>query len=217
MKLYIVSGLGTDQKVFEKLKFPQKFSEIVYLDWLTPQTEEPLSAYALRMSQGILSTEPFCLLGYSFGGVVVQEIHKIKPAQKVVILGSIKSHEEYSMWFKIAAKSKIFGKLSEKYFQENHLKSLVGVKKFFPPRMWEYFKVTSPAYIKWGIVQMLQWKSKENPEIIQVLGENDLLFPPGNSHPNYVIPKASHFFPITNPQKVSTILEEVFEEVEQFL
>ncbi len=95
MKIYVVSGLGADFTVLEKLQFPQHH-EVVFLDWLIPLLNEGLVDYAERMAEKIDDWEPFYLLGYSFGGIMVQEIHKIKPARKVVILGSIKSDKEKS-------------------------------------------------------------------------------------------------------------------------
>jgi hypothetical protein len=32
MKLYVISGLGADKTVFENIVFPEKFSEIIFID-----------------------------------------------------------------------------------------------------------------------------------------------------------------------------------------
>ena len=88
MKIYVISGLGADFKVLEKLKFPKQL-EVVFLDWLMPERGESFHHYVERMAGKIDDSQPFYLLGYSFGGIMVQEIDKIKPAEKIVILGSI--------------------------------------------------------------------------------------------------------------------------------
>ena len=85
MKIYLVSGLGGDYKVLEKLKFPEQL-EVIAIDWLIPEKDEPFPNYVERMAAIINTEEPFHLLGYSFGGILVQEIHKIKPSEKLVIL-----------------------------------------------------------------------------------------------------------------------------------
>ena len=90
MKVYVISGLGADFKVLERLQFHENL-EVVFIDWLIPEKDETFSHYVERMAEKIDVSEPFYLLGYSFGGILVQEIDKIKPAEKVVILGSIKS------------------------------------------------------------------------------------------------------------------------------
>lgn len=211
MKLYIISGLGADRKVFENIIFPKKFSEVVFIEWLMPIKDEPFENYVIRMAEPIDQSEAFCLLGYSFGGILVQEIHKLKPAKKIVILGSIKSHKEKSIAFQLAKKSKIFEKVSESYFHEDKLKSLEFIRKVFHPKLWQYFTVKTPGYLKWSINKILEWESDENPEVIQVLADKDIVFPPKNSKPNYVIKNGTHLFPVTKAKEVSTILEEVFQ------
>lgn len=210
MKLYIISGLGADRKVFENIVFPKKFSEVIHIDWLMPSQEEPFEDYVNRMAATIDPSEKFCLLGYSFGGIIAQEIHKQKPAQKIVILGSIKSHKEKSLAFQLAKKSRIFEKVSESYFNEDKLKSLEFIRKIFHPKLWQYFTVKTPIYLKWSINKILEWESEEAPEVIQILAEKDIVFPPKNSKPNYIVKNGTHLFPVTKAKEVSVILEEVF-------
>ena len=80
MKLYVISGLGADKTVFENIVFPEKFSEIIFIDWLIPETEETFEHFVKRMAKPIDEKEKFCLLGYSFGGIMVQEINPKKKA-----------------------------------------------------------------------------------------------------------------------------------------
>ncbi|RZJ34145.1 MAG: alpha/beta hydrolase, partial [Chryseobacterium sp.] len=95
MKLYTISGLGADEKVLEKLTFNESV-EVVHIPWLIPNPEEDFADYVQRMSAYIDDSEEFYLLGYSLGGIVAQEIHKLKPAKKIVIMASIRSDREKS-------------------------------------------------------------------------------------------------------------------------
>ena len=115
MKLYVVSGLGADFKVLDKLKFPENL-EVVFLEWLIPVRNESFQHYISRMADRVDATETFCLLGYSFGGIVVQEINKLKPAQKTVILASIKSHHEKSRFIKLGERTGLPKYLPETIF-----------------------------------------------------------------------------------------------------
>ena len=99
MKLYVVSGLGADFSVLEKLVFNPNI-EVVFLEWLLPEPGETFPHYVRRMAERVDDSQLFYLLGYSFGGIIVQEIHKIKRAEKVVILGSIRSGKEKSKLMK---------------------------------------------------------------------------------------------------------------------
>lgn len=212
MKLYVISGLGADKNVFEFIQFPSKF-EVIFIDWLIPNYNESFEHYVKRMAENIDFNEKFCLLGYSFGGIMVQEIHKIKPAEKIVILGSIKSHNEMSITFTLAKNSRIFAKIPESYFNEKTMKSYAFFRKLFDPKnpkLWKYFCVQNPTYLKWSINKILEWKSEENEEVIQILADKDIVFPVKNSKPDYIVKGGSHLFPVTKAKEVSKILQEIF-------
>lgn len=215
MKLYIVSGLGADFTVLEKLKFPDHI-EIVFLDWLIPDLGEKFKHYVKRMADRIDDSEPFLLLGYSFGGVIVQEIQKLKPAEKVVILGSIKTHHEKSGFIKMGELTRIPKFLPKSLFTEkttyaySFFRRLIDPKN---PRVMDYFTVRHPYYLKWSVEKMAAWKSEPNPHVIQILAEKDIVFPLKYSKPDYVIKNATHLFPATKPKQVSKILSEIFNTV----
>lgn len=212
MKLYVISGLGADFKVLSKLTFPENL-EVVFLDWLIPSRNESFTDYVTRMADRIDETKPFCLLGYSFGGIMVQEIDKIKPAEKVVILGSIKSDREKSRFIKMGEVTRIPKYLPENIFTTKSALAYAFVRKFFDPKnpkLMEYFTVRDPYYLKWSIEKISNWKSEENPKVIQVLADRDIVFPIKYSKPDYVIQNATHLFPATKPKEVSEILKEVF-------
>ena len=214
MKLYVVSGLGADFKVLEKLKFPKEI-EIVFLDWLIPEKNETFSHYVSRMADKINDSEPFCLLGYSFGGIMVQEIHKLKPARKVVIMGSIKSHKEKSKFIKVGEITSIPKYIPQSFFNDRSTVFYSYIRRFFDPKnpkVLEYFRVRDPYYLKWSIEKISQWKFDEDPQVIQILADKDIVFPIKNSKPDFVIKDATHLFPATKHKEVSRILENIFKE-----
>lgn len=213
MKLYVVSGLGADFKVLEKITFPQNL-EVVFLDWIMPEKNEGFHHYVKRMADRIDDSEPFSLLGYSFGGIIVQEIDKIKAAEKVVIMGSIKSHKEKSRFIKLGEVTKIPRFLPQQLFNINSatVYSLArGIVDPKNPKLLEYFTVRDTYYLKWSIEKVSAWKFEENPKVIQILGSKDIVFPLKYSKPDYVVQNGTHLFPATKPKEVSKILSEIFE------
>ncbi|WP_313503414.1 alpha/beta hydrolase [Kaistella carnis] len=213
MKLYLVSGLGADFKVLEKITFPQNL-EVVFLDWIIPEKNEDFHHYVKRMADRIDDSEPFSLLGYSFGGIIVQEIDKIKAAEKVVIMGSIKSHKEKSRFIKLGEVTKIPRFLPQQLFNINSatVYSLArGIVDPKNPKLLEYFTVRDTYYLKWSIEKVSAWKFEENPKVIQILGSKDIVFPLKYSKPDYVVQNGTHLFPATKPKEVSKILSEIFE------
>ncbi|WP_343607940.1 alpha/beta hydrolase [Chryseobacterium oranimense] len=212
MKIYVVSGLGADFKVLERLEFPEN-CELVFIDWLIPEKNEPFHSYVARMAEKVDDSEPFFLLGYSFGGIMVQEINKLKPAQKVVILGSIKSDKEKSKFIKTGEITKLARILPVGMFNDKAANVYSVVRKLFDPknpRILEYFRVRDPYYLKWSVEKVSEWKFEETPEVIQILGDKDIVFPIKYSKPDYIIKGGTHLFPATKYKEVSKILKEVF-------
>ncbi|SFI48744.1 hypothetical protein [Halpernia frigidisoli] len=212
MKLYIISGLGADFTVLNKLKFNPNL-QIIFINWLIPELNETFENYVFRMAEPITAEEDFYLLGYSFGGILVQEIHKIKPAKKVVILGSIKTDGEKSLVMKAGKISRIPKILPLKFYSGVSVDSFAFIRKFFDSKnsnILTYFKVRDPYYLKWSIQQILDWKMEKLPEVIQILADKDLVFPLKNSQPDYIIKGGTHLFPLTKYKEVSAILGEVF-------
>lgn len=211
MKLYVISGLGADFKVLEKLTFPQEL-EVVFLDWLIPENNETFQHYVQKMADRIDDSEPFYLLGYSFGGILVQEIHKIKPAVKVIILGSIRSHKEKSRFIKAGEITGIPKIIPQRIFNNKSSVFYSQIRSFFDPKnpkVLEYFRVRDPYYLKWSIEKISAWKCDEIPDVIQILGDKDIVFPIKNSKPDFVIKGGTHLFPATKHKEVSLLLEKL--------
>lgn len=214
MKLYVISGLGADFSVLEKITFPPQL-KVVFIAWLIPHRDEPLPDYVRRMAEFIDESEPFALLGYSFGGMIVQEINRVKPAQKVIIMGSIRSDAEKSRFIKIGQYTHIPKILPEKLFNTRSATAYAFIRKIIDPRnpgMMKYLRVTDPYYLKWGVQRVSEWKFERNPEVIQILGTKDIVFPIRNSHPDYVVEGGTHLFPLTKHRRVSEILAEIFSD-----
>lgn len=88
------------------------------------------------------------------------------------------------------------------------------VRKFFDPRnpkVLQYFRVRDPYYLKWSIEKISDWKFEENPDVIQILADRDIVFPIKNSKPDYVIKGGTHLFPITKFKEVAYILKGVLD------
>jgi pimeloyl-ACP methyl ester carboxylesterase len=103
-KIYVISGLGVDQRVFSKIDFGSL--DITYLDWITPSRNEPLSIYAKRISAKITAEQPI-LIGLSFGGMLAMEIAKIITVQRVILLASAKGRDELPVLYRLAGRLKL--------------------------------------------------------------------------------------------------------------
>lgn len=212
MKLYTISGLGADEKVLEKLTFNEEV-ELVHIPWLIPNLNEEFSDYVLRMSAFIDDSEEFYLLGYSFGGILVQEIHKLKPAKKIVIMASIRCDLEKSKLIVAGQKTNVLRYIPLRIFNDKSTLFYAFFRKLFDPKnpkLTQYFRVKDPYYLKWSMDKVAHWKFDKIPDVIQILGDKDIVFPLKNSQPDFIIKNATHLFPVTRHKEVSEILKKIF-------
>lgn len=73
-RIYILNGLGADERVFQLLDFSD-FSPI-FIQWIIPEQNESIENYASRLLQQIDTPNPL-ILGLSFGGMMATEISKL--------------------------------------------------------------------------------------------------------------------------------------------
>ncbi len=66
--------MGVNESLYRNLKLND--CAIFHIKWLTPFKNETLPDYAMRLSKQIDTTQPFALIGVSFGGMVCIEIAK---------------------------------------------------------------------------------------------------------------------------------------------
>src|SRR5687767_12739166 len=103
MKVYFISGLAADKRVFKYISLPAG-CEAVHLEWITPQKDETLASYALRLAAAINREEPFALVGLSFGGMLATEIAKQYKPAVTILISSVPVAKQLPGYFRMAGK-----------------------------------------------------------------------------------------------------------------
>ena len=208
--LYCFPGLAASSKIFERIKLPEDEFEIHLLEWKIPTSlDEPIEDYAARICEEIKHENPM-ILGVSFGGMVVQEMSKIKQFEKVIIVSSIKSHHELPKRLKVIRDTKAYKlfptgvaeNLEEytKYFFGDFLKKRAELYKM-------YLSVRDSNYLKWAFYNVLNWKQETPPEnLLHIHGTDDHIFP--HKHITNFIPveDGAHEMILTKASKISLII-----------
>ena len=180
--VYCMPGMAASPKIFEYLDLPHPYV-IKTLHWIPPEPEERLVEYAARMCVFISVDNPI-LLGVSFGGVLVQEMAKIIPVQKVIIVSSIKSREELPLAMKMAHRTKIHKLLPLQWIENIDALALFAFGSRLKKRMDMYQKYLSerdPDYLRWAIDALVHWQQqKPRASIIHIHGDKDTVFPTKN-------------------------------------
>lgn len=193
--VYFVPGLAANISIFENIKLSEEFYSVHFLEWMIPDAQETLQDYAKRLCEKI-KHDNITLIGVSFGGVVVQEMAKHIYVKRLIIISSVKSKHELPKRMKMARKTGIYKLLPTSLVNYVHkLEDLpVGnmVKK--RARLYRtYLSVKDKRYLDWAIKQMVCWDQEEPlNEIIQINGDQDIVFPIEHIENPIVLPGGTH-------------------------
>ena len=211
--IYFVPGLAASSNIFEYLEFPEDQFEIHFLDWLIPVSRsENIADYAQRMCTKIPHKDPI-LIGVSFGGVMVQEMSKIIPTKKTIIISSVKSKKELPKRLKVAKitkayklfPSKIVANIEEiaKYAFGETIKKRVELYR-------KYLSMRDENYLPWAIHNILNWQQEDPlPDITHIHGDQDGIFPIKHVENCKIIEGGTHVMILNKAKEISKLLLEV--------
>jgi len=215
MNLYFISGLGADERVFKKLTLPEQY-KINHIKWPELSQNETLHSYCVKISALIDSSEPFSLIGLSFGGIVATEISKFLQPQATIIISSISTRNGLPLLYKICG-----------WLRLNKLVPAFAMNKVYPFTYW-YFGVTEPAdkkllkevihdtptqFLKWAINEILHWKNEiRSDNLYHIHGTNDKLFPFSITKADKAVENGGHLMVYTNADSVSNLIRSHLEK-----
>ncbi len=192
--LYAMPGLAASPEIFEFLKFDEKIN-LICLSWIIPNNNESITNYALRMSKKIKHKNP-CIMGVSFGGILVQEISRHVNFEKIIIISSVKSNKEFPLSMLIAKKTKAYKFFPVQWVKNIEQLSLFAFGNIIKKRLnlyKKYLSVRNPIYLNWAIKELINWNQSNNlPNIIHIHGEKDNILPIKNIKNVEIIKDGNH-------------------------
>jgi pimeloyl-ACP methyl ester carboxylesterase len=211
-KVYFISGLGADKRVFSFLDL--SFCEPVFIDWITPLKNESLRDYALRLRQEIKDEAPF-IIGISFGGMLATEMAKADPGVKAIILSSIQVSSELPGYFRTARYLPIYKLLPSSFLKRGALwfRNRLGAKGSAQKKiLQQIIKDTNTTFLKWAIGAILSWKNNTRPaNLIHIHGTADKLLPWRFVKADHRINNGTHVMPMDDHGEISDLLKKLVE------
>lgn len=209
MNVYFISGLGADERVFTKLKLDPRLN-VQYIKWVKPQKRETLQHYAARLSQQIDTSQPFQLVGLSFGGVVASEIADVVCPQQVTLISSMSTGVPLSRFYQLMIKFLLMSPLSAPLLKSaNRLTynyfgaDTPELKKLLKKILHD----TDAKFLKWALVRMSGWNRKERIDnVFHIHGTADKLIPIIIVKPDIVIEDGGHLMIYAQADQISKIL-----------
>lgn len=176
--IYLIGGLGTDARVFQKMDFSG--CEATFLEWLPPVAHEPIQQYAQRMAVQIPTPKPI-LVGLSFGGIMAIEMAKVVDTEMVVLIASVKNRQEIPFYFRWPCRLGLhkllpMGLVKTPNFITDWLftVSAAGDRVMLAA----IIRDTDPAFLKWAIDKVASWDNTAPVRNLwHIHGTGDRVFP----------------------------------------
>jgi len=177
-KIFLISGLGADRRLFDRLDLPGY--ELIYVDWIEPEKQDTITTYAHKLIDKYGIVPQSTVIGVSLGGILTVEISSIITLHKAVIISSIKSVSEIPWYFSLFRELPVYKIIPHGFyaFMGAFIKPLFGG---MTAAEWKVFKSmvqhTSPAFMKWAMHAVLRWRPKPlTTKIYQIVGTRDFIF-----------------------------------------
>lgn len=211
MKVFFLSGIGGDERLFTEIKLPDSF-EPVFIPWLPPNPEESLTVYATRLFQPHYSDNDFILIGLSLGGLIAAEIAAVFFPLCVLFISSIPVSSHLPPYYRFAQKMKLHRFLPPIVWKTTSTckHTLTMRSKKHRQLMRAVIWTGNDRFIRWGIDAVLQWKNTIPPPLLyHIHGSLDDVFPIRYTNPTHIIPRAGHMLVLTHAAQVNAILQEI--------
>ena len=178
--VYLMPGMAANSTIFKNISLSEDRFELHLLDWFVPDKGMTLSGYARKMCEAIIH-EDAVILGVSFGGILVQEMAKIRSFKKVIIISSVKSKTELPKRLIFARYTRIHKLLPTGIVNNIELLSKYAFGETVTKRLElyeQYLSIRDKYYLDWSIDQIVNWsQTTYHPDIVHIHGEKDAVFP----------------------------------------
>ncbi|SHK93976.1 Pimeloyl-ACP methyl ester carboxylesterase [Reichenbachiella agariperforans] len=217
MKAYTISGLGADERVFQKLDIGY---ETIHLSWIKPKNRETLGAYAKRLAERIDQSEPFVLIGVSFGGMIATEICNFLKPQKVFLISSAQTRRDLNTIFRLVGRTGLFPLLPTSFFnpKPEHVAKIFRILPKNKPLLFEILKDSDRSFAQWAVHQIANWKNTTlRPEIVMIHGTDDLVISCPKRPDVLTLENTGHAMIIDRASDINLLIKNVLNTQEHIL
>ena len=208
MKIYLFSGLGADERLFQKLKAIQGY-EYVALPFVHPGNSKTLADYAALMVDEYRFETPCIFGGVSIGGMIAQEIAQIVKPEKLLLISTLQFRNELPPIFKVGNNEFTKSLLSKPLLEaaaalgdKFTIKSEEGRKLFY-----EMLHDSDADFMKFGFGVVLGWQPPPaQVPVIRMHGTNDRVFWPSRIKNGIKIKGGNHFMIYEKGEELGEII-----------
>ena len=208
--IYIFSGLGTDERVFQKLDFTGL--TITFIHWTIPQERETIEDYATRLLSQIKIIKP-TLIGLSFGGIIAVEVAKQIDTEKVILIASAKTKTEIPFYYRLAGQIKIHRLLPTTLLKKSNFITnwFFGVSSTFDKELLKtILKETDTTFLTWAIDKIVGWTNQtELKNLKHIHGTADRILPIRFINCNFKVNNGGHIMTLNKANELTKLIRKL--------
>ncbi len=207
-EVYILSGLGADERVFKSIDFSQQ--KVTFIKWIVPDPDESIKNYSKRLTVQIHSSRPI-LIGLSFGGMMAIEIAKHLEVERIILISSSKTKTEIPFYFRWIGILQIHRLIPASLLKKSNFLT----NWFFGAADEDESKIlknilreTDTTFLKWAIDKIVNWKNNTVPQnLIHIHGTADRVLPLTNC--DFKIEGGGHLMILSKANEISNLLQRI--------
>ena len=205
--IHCISGLGADQRIFQKISIPG--AVLVPVHWIPFDKHDDLPCYAQKLAAQIAEENPI-ILGLSFGGMLASEIAKIKAVKQVFLLSSAKDATELPKAGGFVKFIAHYGLIPTGIIKipNNEIYKRFGVTtKEEKALLMDILKHTDNSFARWAMRVIVEWQSRTHVDnIVHIHGTADVMIPPENVMPTHWIEGGGHFMAYQRADEIAALI-----------
>lgn len=208
--LYIFSGLGADESIFQKIDFNFSAYHFTFVQWIVPEKNETIESYAKRLVKEQVYLEKPILIGLSFGGMIALEVAKQIDTKKVIIIASAKNKYEIPFYFRLIGKIRLHRLVPAWLLKKPNwfLYWLFGVTNRFDRQLLKQTLInTEPKFLKWAIDKIVRWQNRQVVQnVTHIHGTSDRILPLYFVNCDIKIENGGHLMILNKAEELMNIL-----------
>jgi pimeloyl-ACP methyl ester carboxylesterase len=213
-KIYLISGLGADYRLFKHLQMPGY--KVVCVDWIEPDINDTLTTYAKKLIDQYQIKTGSVVVGVSLGGMLTIEIAKQIQLNKAILISSIKTSDEAPWYFSLFRNIPLYKLIPSKFFTSLGMliKPVFGQMDKEDGTMFRsMLEDSSPTFITWAMHAVLNWQSKTVlSNVYHITGNKDMIFNYKNIKGATIIEGGTHIMVFDKAEQINHLLKEILQK-----
>jgi pimeloyl-ACP methyl ester carboxylesterase len=217
--IYLISGQGADNRLFEKIKLDERFI-IKHISYFTPTKGSTMESFAKELAKQIDTTQPFILIGTSLGGMLATEMNDFLNPELTVIISSAKNRNELPLRYRFQKQFPVYkivpspivkmgAKILQPLVEPDRNKHMATFKAMLNAKDSKFLSRTVRMIVTWN-------RTDHSKNIIHIHGNKDNTIPIKNVQYDYLIQGGSHMMTLTRGEEINQLILQILTKQKAF-